>query len=90
MGCEKKNMLAGLNPPLKYNFQTFNFLIFPLEEVRIFKNENNLKNNMQMINNMNQNQFQMFQFNNNNNNNNFIINNIFIQNNNINQHILYI
>ena len=57
-------MLAVLNPPLKYNFQTFNFLIFPLEEVRIFKNENSLKNNMQMINNMNQNQFQMFQFNN--------------------------
>ena len=89
MGCEKKNMLAGLNPPLKYNFQTFNFLIFPLEEVRIFKNENNLKNNMQMINNINQNQFQMFQFNNNMFNNNLIINNIFIQNNN-NQNIVNI
>ena len=88
-GCEKRNMLSGLNPPIKYNFQTFNFLIFPLEEVRIFKNKHNLINNMQFVNNMNQNQFQMFQFNNNNNNNNFIINNIFIQNNN-NQNIVNI
>ena len=86
LGCEKKNM--GLNQiPIKYNFQTFNFLIFPLEEIRKFKNNNNLMNNMQMVNNMNQNQFNMFQFNNNFNNfqnNNIIINNIMIQNNNMN------
>ena len=84
LGCEKKNM--GLNTsPIKYNFQTFNFLIFPLEEIRQFKNNNNLMNNMQMMNNMNQNQINMLQFNNNfnnfPNNNNIIINNIIIQNN---------
>ena len=78
LGCEKK--CGGINLPIKYNFQTFNFLILPLEQIRIFKNNNNLMNNMQMVNNMNQNQFNMFQFNN-FNNQQMIINNIFIQNN---------
>ena len=78
MGCEKKNF--GFNLPIKYSFQTFNFLFLPLEEVRKFKYNNNLMNNMQMINNMNQNQFNMMN-NMNNMNNNMIINNIIIQNN---------
>ena len=88
LGCEKKN-INKMNPPIKYNFQTFNFLVFPLEEIRIFKNNNNMMNNMQMVNNMNNNQFNMmnnmnmnmFPFNN-FGNNNMIINNIIIQNNN--------
>ena len=79
MGCEKKN--AGFNLPIKYNFQTFNFLFLPLEEIRKFKYNNNLMNNMQMINNMNQNQINLMNNFNNFNNNNMIINNIIIQNN---------
>ena len=26
--CDKRNILSGLNPLIKYNFQAFNFLIF--------------------------------------------------------------
>ena len=70
MGCEKKNL--GNNLPIKFSFQTFNFLFLPLEEVRKYKNQKNMMNNMNMNNNM-------FQFN--NGNNNIIINNIIIQNN---------
>ena len=86
LGCAKR--FQGFNPPFKYNFQTFNFLIFPLEEIRIFKSKNNMMNNMQMINNMNLNQFNM-----NNMNpfggNNIIINNIILPNNNNNSVTIY-
>ena len=58
-GCQKRAMGKGL-PPIKYNFQTFNFLIFPLEEVRIHRNKK-LKsmNPFNMNNQMNMNQFNM-------------------------------
>ena len=86
LGCAKR--FQGFNPPFKYNFQTFNFLIFPLEEIRIFKSKNNMMNNIQMINNMNLNQFNM-----NNMNpfggNNIIINNIILPNNNNNSVTIY-
>ena len=86
LGCAKR--FQGFNPPFKYNFQTFNFLIFPLEEIRIFKSKNNMSNNMLMINNMYLNQFNM-----NNMNpfggNNIIINNIILPNNNNNSVTIY-
>jgi len=53
-GCQKRMMGNGILP-MKYNFQTFNFLIFPLEEVRIYRNK------MMMNNNMNINQMNMLQ-----------------------------
>ena len=58
-GCQKRAMGKGLTP-IKYNFQTFNFLIFPLEEVRIHRNKK-LKsmNPFNMNNPMNMNQFNM-------------------------------
>ena len=34
-----------------YNYQTYYFLVFPLEEVRIFKYQNNFNNNFQFFNN---------------------------------------
>ena len=73
--CLRKNR----NPnqlPMKFNFQTFNFLIFPLEEVRIFRNNKIMTNNMNMnmINQMNINF--MYQFNNNMNNMNNITNSV--------------
>ena len=85
--CQRKNKNNNLLP-IKFSFQTFNFLIFPLEEVRIFKNNKLNMNNMNMLNQMNMNQMNMMnQFNMNNQmggfNNNFIFNNIFLQNNNV-------
>ncbi len=81
--CQKKNMNSG-KLPIKYNFQTFNFLIFPLEEVRLFRDKKFAMNNMNNMNmfNPNINQFMnpMGQF----QNNLFINNNFFIINQNNN------
>ena len=61
-----------------YNFQTYFFFVFPLEEVRIFKNQNNMNNFNNNMNNFNNN---MNNFNNNINNFNNNMNNF---NNNMN------
>ena len=64
-GCQKRAMGKGITP-IKYNFQTFNFLIFPLEEVRIHRNKKLMnKNPFNMNNPMNMNnQFNMNNMNN--------------------------
>ena len=68
-----------------YNFQTYFFFVFPLEEVRIFKNQNNMNNFNNNMNNFNNN---MNNFNNNmnnfNNNMNNFNNNMINVNNNMN------
>ena len=58
-GCEKRATGKGI-VPIKYNFQTFNFLIFPLEEVRIYRNKKLMNMNQFGMNNpMNMNQLGM-------------------------------
>ena len=43
--CKQKNQLNGIfNPLYLYNFQIINFIIFPLEEIRKFKNQINNTN----------------------------------------------
>ena len=42
--CRNIYSSQGRNPPICYNFQIFNFIIFPLEEVRKMKNRNNFNN----------------------------------------------
>ena len=37
--------MQGLSPPIIYNYQIFNCLIFPLEEVKNMKNNNLMQNN---------------------------------------------
>ena len=39
-----KNIRGGVNYPICYNYCIFNLIIFPLEEVRILKNNNNMMN----------------------------------------------
>ena len=84
--CQKRNTSGIL--PTKYNFQTFNFIIFPLEEVRLHRNKSLGMNSMNIFNpNMNQFMNPMNQFQNNlmMNNNLFINNqNYFINNNVVN------
>ena len=43
--CQNKSNMKGLNPPIIYNYQIFNCLIFPLEEVKNMKNNNLMQNN---------------------------------------------
>ena len=46
-----KNKCNGINIPISYNYQKLNWLIFPLEEVNIYKNNNNsIQNNNNQIN----------------------------------------
>ena len=42
--CKNKYGSQGGNYPICYNFQIFNFIVFPLEEVRKMKNRNNFNN----------------------------------------------
>ena len=44
--CKNKYSSQGKAYPICYNYQIFNCLIFPLEEIRKMKNENNRRNNM--------------------------------------------
>ena len=39
-----KNRCGGLNYPICYNYSIFNLIIFPLEEVRLMKNNKNMNN----------------------------------------------
>ena len=50
--CKLNNMQRGIRTPLiKYNYENFFFLIFPLDEVRKYKAQiNNMGNNYQNIN----------------------------------------
>ena len=48
--CKNNYNSKGLNNPIVYNYQIFNCLIFPLEEVKNWKN-NNQNNNNAMMNN---------------------------------------
>ena len=41
LNCKNNYMLSGLQNPICYNYQIFNCLIFPLEEVKNMKNNNN-------------------------------------------------
>ena len=43
--CQKNNNMQGLIPPICYNYQIFNCLIFPLEEVKNIRNNKLMKNN---------------------------------------------
>ena len=49
--CKNKYLSQGKPYPICYNYQVFNCLIFPLEEVRKMKNGNNMMNNMIMSQN---------------------------------------
>jgi len=42
--CRNIYSSQGRNPPICYNFQIFDFIIFPLEEVRKMKNRNTFNN----------------------------------------------
>ena len=42
--CKQNFGSQGGNYPICYNFQIFNFIVFPLEEVRIMKNKKNFNN----------------------------------------------
>ena len=59
LNCKKKYNSCYLNNPICYNFGIFNCLIFPLEEVKNYKNKNLMQsffymnNNMNYMNNMN-------------------------------------
>ena len=59
LNCKNYYNNQYLNNPICYNFGIFNCLIFPLEEVKNYKNKNlmqsffNLNNNMNYMNNMN-------------------------------------
>ena len=46
--CKKNYSSKGKPYPICYNYQIFNCLIFPLEEIRKYKNENNMGNYMNM------------------------------------------
>ena len=45
LNCKNNFNSKGLNNPIFYNYQIFNCLIFPLEEVRKMKNNNKIQNN---------------------------------------------
>ena len=59
LNCKNYYNNHYLNNPICYNFGIFNCLIFPLEEVKNYKNKNlmqsffNMNNNMNYMNNMN-------------------------------------
>ena len=52
LSCKNIYNFKGLNNPICYNYGIFNCLIFPLEEIKNFKNNNNYQfNNFQINNN---------------------------------------
>ena len=51
LNCKQNYNSKNLANPICYNFEIFNCLIFPLEEVRKMKNNSNQNNNMNQINN---------------------------------------
>jgi len=51
LNCKKINNSKGYNNPVCYNYGIFNYLIFPLEEVKNMKNKDNQKNNIEINNN---------------------------------------
>ena len=52
MNCKNNYNSKGLNNPICYNYQIFNCLIFPLEEVKNMKNNSNQYNDIQNNNNV--------------------------------------
>ena len=51
--CKNNYNAQGLNNPIVYNYQIFNCLIFPLEEVKNWKNNNTIQNyNFNEMNNI--------------------------------------
>ena len=52
INCKNIYNSQGLNNPICYNYQIFNCLIFPLEEVKNMKNNLNGNNNAQINNNI--------------------------------------
>ena len=38
LNCKKRNKAQGLKSKYKYNFQTINFILFPMEEIRKYRN----------------------------------------------------
>ena len=53
MNCKKIYEMKGMNPPMTYNYDIFNCLIFPLEEVRKMKNSSMQQNNVGIMGNNN-------------------------------------
>ena len=51
--CKNNHLSQGLNIPICYNYQSFNCLIFPLEEIRKMKVNNMNKMNMNYSQNIN-------------------------------------
>ena len=45
LNCKNTFNSQNFNYPVKYNYETFNCLIIPLEEVKNMKNKNNINNN---------------------------------------------
>ena len=57
LNCKKNYNFQNLNNPICYNYGKFNCLIFPLEEVKSYKNNMNymdIMSNMNYMNNINQ------------------------------------
>ena len=47
--CKEKNKMKGLNRKFKYEFKTINYFVFPLEEIRKFRNNKFLKINSNIM-----------------------------------------
>jgi ubiquitin C-terminal hydrolase len=50
LNCKNNYTRQGMNYPICYNYQIFNLLIFPLEEVKNMKNKNNSNMNNNIVN----------------------------------------
>ena len=49
INCKKRNKEQGLKMKYKYDFQVFHYLVFPLEEVRYYRNEKFMKINADIM-----------------------------------------
>jgi len=63
LNCKNIYNAKGLNNPICYNYGIFNCLIFPLEEIKNFKNNNNYQFNNFQINNSCVSIYDCFQYN---------------------------
>ena len=63
LNCKDIYNSKGLNNPICYNYELFNLLIFPLEEVRKFKNRQMESNNINMNQNNIVNLYECFAYN---------------------------
>jgi ubiquitin C-terminal hydrolase len=60
--CQFKYNSMNMKAPLLYNYETFNMINFPLEEVRLFRNNRDIQNNIDTPENSPINLYDCFQF----------------------------